>query len=153
MKGKVIAAASGAALLAGTYAWQQGDIVVRSDPGGEIQGLYQQYYEQWLDGDRHVIDGRCASACTMRTAFEFPSELAVRLRKDNSTCITPNGRLGFHKAYYLNFFGLKIGSPWGTRYMMERWPDRIRARIEPVLSHDMTWLNAQEAVELGVPAC
>jgi hypothetical protein len=70
-----------------------------------------------------------------------------------NTCVTENARLMFHKAYYLNFFGLKIGSPWGTRYMLDRLPPHIRAYVEPRISHDMLWVNAAQARALGVPAC
>ena len=127
----------GAVLLYGVMA---GDVVVRSDPGGNIVALYTEYYDQWQAGHRHVIDGRCASACTMRLGFP-------------NTCVTPRARLGFHRAYYFNFFGLKLGSPWGTQYMLDRYPSRVRAWIEPRISHDMTYLSAADAVRLGVKAC
>jgi hypothetical protein len=137
-KAALAAAAGGVMLVAGGV--YRGDIVVKADPGGDVAKLYSRYYSEWSSGLRHVIDGRCASACTMRLAFD-------------NTCVTPNARLGFHKAYYAKAGPLVIESKWGTQYMMERWPPRIRERIEPVLSHDMTWLSSAEAQKLGVPAC
>ena len=116
------------------------DIRVTNDPGGAIQPLYSQYYSQWQRGHRHVIDGRCASACTMRLVFE-------------NTCVTPRARLGFHRSYFVNFFGIKIGSSEGDRFMIDRWPNGIRRYVAPRLSHQMLWLNAAQARALGVRAC
>jgi hypothetical protein len=142
-----IGAGIGAVLLYGVIA---GDIVVQSDPGGNVVALYTQYYNEWQDGHRHRIDGLCASACTMRLAFEMPAPGA---QSDNRTCITPTGRLGFHRAFYVSLFGWKLGSPWGTRYMLDRYPTRVRNWIEPRISHNMTWLDADGAIRLGVLAC
>jgi hypothetical protein len=144
MTRKVLPPAIGlaAVLLTGVVAWERGDIIVKSDPGGAVAALYGEYYQQWQAGRRHVIDGRCASSCTMRLAFD-------------TTCVTPNARLGFHKAYYASFFGWKIESDWGTNYMLERYPPIIIDWLNDQggISHDMKWLSGQDAMVLGVPAC
>lgn len=131
----------GALMLVGVLGWQRGDIVVRSDPGGDVAALYAQYYEQWQMGERHAIDGRCASACTMRLIFP-------------NTCATANAHLGFHRSYYFNFFGFKIGSTWGDQFMLDRYPLEIIKWLDSKggLSHDMKWLEGEELAAL-VPHC
>jgi hypothetical protein len=125
-----IGAGIGAVLLYGVIA---GDIVVQSDPGGNVVALYTQYYQEWQAGHRHRIEGACYSACAMRLAFP-------------STCVGPRARIGLHKAYYISVFGWKIGSPWGTQYMLERLPPNVVAWVNKKggLTHDMLYLEGEE---------
>lgn len=144
MNKKVIAPAAGigALFLLGVWGWQRGDIVVNSDPGGNILTLYQEYYDQYQAGQRHVIAGRCASACTMRLIFD-------------TTCVTPSAQLGFHRTYYVKIGSFAMGSAWGDQFMLDRIPKNIRGWLDDQggISHDMKWLSGPDAVALGVKAC
>jgi hypothetical protein len=116
-------------------------LTVTNDPGGVVTSKYAGYYAAWQRGEPLIIDGRCASACT--TLLVFPN-----------VCVTPRAKLGFHQAYY--FAGIKIGSSWGTQFMMDRYPPRVRAWIKRkggLPLYGMLWMSASEARKLGIRAC
>ena len=78
------------------------DIVVSNDNGGVI-GHYMAKYDT---ADRVIIDGWCASACT----------LALGLR---NVCVTDRARLGFHAA----------SGTEGTDLLMSTYPGAVQAWI------------------------
>ena len=102
------------------------DIVITNDRGGTVTT-----YAYWFRGiaarrDRVVIDGYCASSCTLALAIP-------------TTCATPRSVFGFHAAYD-SFFGVNIGIDAElTRYFMSQYPKRIR-----------DWLNARGGLTPGL---
>jgi hypothetical protein len=116
------------------------DIRIVNDRGGSVYDYYARYYAGWQAGKRLVIDGICASACTMALAFD-------------NTCVTPRARLGFHLAYY-PLGRVKITSRAGSAYMLERYTPGVRAWLKRRggLAHDMKWLVGAELARL-VKAC
>ncbi len=74
------------ALLTGTGAGGDRQVVVRRDLGGDV-GLYEVKVEVYRKlGFRIVIDGTCASACTLYTTLP-PGQV----------CATDRARLKFHR--------------------------------------------------------
>jgi hypothetical protein len=59
--------------------------VIHADPGGMIQQYVEQRAQLEYQGRKIIIDGMCASACTI-------------LAMSPNACATPRAVLGFHQA-------------------------------------------------------
>jgi len=69
-------------------------------------------------GQRVVIDGTCASACT----------LLLGVIPHNRICVTPRAVLAFHAAWDVSLTGAQTSAP-GTKYLWSRYPDGVRRWI------------------------
>jgi hypothetical protein len=128
-------------LLAGVGAYSSYSMIcsaqatqtIRNDMGGRIVDYFGKY-----QSGRVVVDGACASACTM-------------VLKNPLVCATPRARFGFHAASNTPFGG-SINQR-GTGAMMARYPARVKAWIR---AHGGLRVGAPmwaTGRELGVPAC
>ena len=113
------------------------------DGGGYID-RYQTYYaDMAFRGDRPVIDGYCASACTI--ALTVPG-----------VCVTPRAVLGFHAAYYYQFlfFGRTYLHERGTAILYHSYPPGIQRWIDRHggLKRQMIYLRGK-ALRTLVPSC
>ena len=91
---------------------------IANDRGGQI-GRYVERYEQLrASGQTIMIDGLCASACTI-VLGAIPHE---------KICVTPNANLAFHAAWDFGAHGQAITNPWATKsYSM--YPSQVRRWI------------------------
>lgn len=118
-------------------------VVLKDNPGGSIVEFEQHFFMQRLHGDTVVIDGMCASACTMSIGI-FKGRI----------CATPNAFFGFHTAYQIDPFGHHIYAPDGTAEM-SRWYTPEAQRV--IANHgglrpDIFWVTAPEIYQI-VPPC
>lgn len=115
--------------------------VITNDRGGVIVNYRYRYDQLHAAGARVVIDGTCASACTLALAYP-------------RTCVTPRSRLGFHSAYYPIPFFAPISQEW-TDYMFAHYPRGVQRWINARggMQREMKWLSGKEAARLGVRAC
>jgi hypothetical protein len=89
---------------------------IANDRGGQI-GRYVERYEQLrASGQTIIIDGLCASSCTIVLAA-IPHE---------RICVTPNANLGFHAAWDLGARGRVITNPGATRMLYSMYPSQVR---------------------------
>jgi len=89
---------------------------IANDRGGLI-GRYVDRYDQLKDtGQTVVIDGLCASACTI-VLSKVPS---------NRICVTEKANLAFHAAWDLGPGGRHIPNPEATRTMYLMYPTPVR---------------------------
>jgi hypothetical protein len=89
---------------------------IANDRGGLI-GRYVDRYDQLKDtGQTVVIDGLCASACTI-VLSKVPS---------NRICVTEKANLAFHAAWDLGLGGRHITNPEATRTMYLMYPAPVR---------------------------
>ncbi len=88
------------------------DLIITYDEGGTVSE-YAAFYNNLPPTTRVVIDGWCASSCTMA------------LGRSN-TCVTPKGYMGFHLAYYLT---PGVPDPVDTATLMAAYPDNIKKWI------------------------
>jgi hypothetical protein len=96
-------------------AWEAAarDVIVTYDAGG-IVADYERKYEEFNDrGNRVVIDGWCASACTLALALP-------------QTCATGRARLGFHAGWNVDWNGRKSYSHSLVARLMDEYPPPIR---------------------------
>jgi hypothetical protein len=116
------------------------DIRVTNDRGGIIANYRSRYDRLHASGARVVIDGTCASACTLALAYPH-------------TCVTSRARLGFHSAYYPIWPFNPISREW-TKYMFAHYPRGVQRWINARggMQREMKWLAGAELRKL-VKAC
>ena len=89
---------------------------IANDRGGLIQRYLDRYDELNETGQTVVIDGLCASACTIALA-KIPS---------NRICVTERARLAFHAAWDLGGGGRHITNREATRMIYSAYPAPVR---------------------------
>jgi hypothetical protein len=124
---------------------------IANDRGGQI-GRYVERYEQLrASGQTVVIDGLCASSCTILLGA-IPHE---------RICVTRNANLAFHAAWDFGAHGRPITNPGATRMLYSMYPSPIqhwianRGRFES--THDLSARQAARGnvspMPLGSPGC
>jgi hypothetical protein len=120
------------------------DVVIRNDGGGFVDVYAEKYIAIRQSGARVVIDGWCASACTIA--------LAVPNR-----CVTSRAVMGFHSGYTFGWFGdwSKWTDPNLTAYFMSQYPKPIRQWLNARggLTTNLKYLRAKELWALGEKRC
>lgn len=116
---------------------------IADDRGGRI-GTYLDKYESLRDsGETVVIDGTCASACTI-VLGALPAE---------RICVTPRASLGFHAAWDPGPSGRPVINPRATRMLYSLYPARIKTWIAQRggLTQRMIFLRGRELAGLYRP--
>jgi hypothetical protein len=90
-------------------------LYIHYDSGGQIGSYLSKYKAIRMSGQHVVIDGTCASACTMLLG-------AV---PRNRICVTKNAVLAFHSAWSFSLTSEHASRP-GTLYMWAHYPDGVR---------------------------
>lgn len=123
---------------------REGVVRVTDDPGGFIGYRMAHIKALRVSGGRVVIDGECASACTLYLSLE-------------KACITPRARLGFHG------LARATGKPLPERYYMRRI-HQLASFYQPAIrdwflsgpawdAGHMEWIGYEQAVQMGVKPC
>jgi ATP-dependent protease ClpP protease subunit len=92
------------------------EVRIAGDQGGQIGRYVDQYEQLRSSGQRIVIDGLCASACTIILAA-IPHD---------KICVTPNANLAFHAAWDFGAQGRAIANPEATRMLYSMYPSQVR---------------------------
>jgi hypothetical protein len=92
---------------------------IADDEGGNIGDYWSRFTAIRNAGDIVVIDGACASACTM----------VLGIVPHDRICVTNRAVLGFHAAYR-GFFGFRVINEPATRTLMNLYPDPVRQWID-----------------------
>lgn len=119
-------------------------VLIAGDPGGRII-TYIRKYEAIRESGQHVmIDGMCASACT----------LVVSALPRERICVTERARLGFHAAWQFDGRGQPVYSPSATRMLMGMYPADVRQwiRRRGGLRGEMIFLSGRELAAM-YPRC
>lgn len=92
---------------------------ITNDHGGNIGEYWARYMAIRDSGEQVVIDGPCASACTM----------VLGIIPRDRLCVTPRAVLGFHAAFRPGFLGAKVINEPATRTLMGLYPDSVQRWI------------------------
>jgi hypothetical protein len=92
---------------------------IANDPGGQIGRYVQRYDQLRASGQTVMIDGLCASSCTIVLAA-IPHE---------KICVTRNANLAFHAAWDFGARGRTITNPGATRMLYSMYPSQVRRWI------------------------
>src|SRR6202795_4969356 len=106
-------------LLAGIGA---SDAAVRivEDTGGRIETYVDKYKGVRRSGEMVIIDGFCASACT----------IVLGTVPHDKICVTSRAKLGFHAAWASASDGRKITNPEATQTLYSMYPFEVRRWID-----------------------
>jgi hypothetical protein len=116
---KLLTGLLAATLLLADTSTSHAEVRIARDQGGQI-GRYVDRYEQLrASGQTIVIDGLCASACTIVLAT-IPHD---------KICVTPNANLAFHAAWDFGAHGRAIANPEATRTLYSMYPSQVRRWI------------------------
>lgn len=98
------------------------DAVVRiaQDPGGRIETYVDKYQGVRSSGEMVIIDGFCASACT----------IVLGTVPHDKICVTSRAKLGFHAAWDPGSSGRKITNPEATQTLYSMYPFEVRRWID-----------------------
>jgi hypothetical protein len=108
-----------ALLLTGVRA---GEAVVRivEDRGGRIDAYVEKYQGVRSTGQMVIIDGFCASACT----------IVLGTVAHDKICVTSRAKLGFHAAWDPGSKGRQISNPEATQTLYSMYPFEVRRWID-----------------------
>jgi hypothetical protein len=93
---------------------------ISDDPGGQIGRYLDKYHALRASGERVVIDGLCASACTMILGIIPRSRI----------CVTQRAVLQFHTAYDFTASGGQAVNSDGNRILWSNYPSDVRSWIQ-----------------------
>ena len=92
---------------------------IANDPGGQIGRYVQRYDQLRASGQTVMIDGLCASSCTI-VLGAIPHE---------KICVTRNANLAFHAAWDFGSNGRAITNAEATQMLYSMYPTPIRRWI------------------------
>jgi hypothetical protein len=106
---------AGVLLLAGVNS-SHAAIRIAEDRGGKIGTYIDRYQGLRSSGETVIIDGLCASACTM-VLGAVPRE---------RICVTSQAVLGFHAAWDSGANGRAVTNPGATQMLYSLYPSSVR---------------------------
>jgi hypothetical protein len=105
-------------LLAGV-ATSNAVVRIADDRGGRIGTYVDKYQGLRSSGETVIIDGLCASACT----------IVLGAIPRDKICVTSHAMLGFHAAWDFGANGRAITNPEATQMLYSMYPSAVRRWI------------------------
>lgn len=125
--------------------WGSSHAVVRiaEDRGGRIGTYVDKYQDLRTSGETVVIDGLCASACT----------IVLGAVPHDKICVTSRANLGFHAAWDLGSNGRAITNPEATQMLYSMYPSPVRRWIAQRggLTPRMIFLHGRQLMTMYKP--
>jgi hypothetical protein len=133
---------AGVLLLAGV-SLSHAAIRIADDRGGKIGTYIDRYQGLRSSGETVIIDGLCASACTM-VLGAVPRE---------RICVTSQAVLGFHAAWDSGANGRAVTNPGATQMLYSLYPSSVRRWIAARggLKSEMIFLRGKELMSIYRP--
>ena len=122
-------------LLAGVGA-SHAAVRIGDDRGGRIGNYITKFHHLRSSGESVIIDGLCASACT----------LVLSAVPHSKICVTSRATLAFHAAYDFGSNGRTVANPEATRVLYSTYPAPVKQWIAARggLAPQMIYLRGQE---------
>jgi hypothetical protein len=129
-------------LLAGMGA-SQAVVRIGEDRGGRIGTYVDKYQDVRSSGEMVIIDGLCASACT----------IVLGAVPHDKICVTSHASLGFHAAWDLDDNGHAITNPEATHMLYSMYPPPVKRWINQRggLTSRMLFLRGKELMSMYHP--
>ena len=105
-------------LLAGVGA-SHAVVRIADDRGGRIGTYVDKYQGLRTSGEQVIIDGLCASACT----------IVLGAVPHDKICVTSHANLGFHAAWDFGANGRAVTNPEATQMLYSMYPTPVRRWI------------------------
>jgi hypothetical protein len=116
---KLLSGMLAAALLLWGIGASQAAVRIANDEGGRIDRYLDGYEKLGASGQTVMIDGLCASACTIVLAMIPRAKI----------CVTSNANLAFHAAWDFGAHRRAITNPEATRTLFAMYPAQVRRWI------------------------
>jgi hypothetical protein len=131
-----------ALLLAGVGASHAG-VRIADDRGGQIGTYVDKYQSLRTSGATVIIDGLCASACT----------IVLGTVPHDRICVTSRASLGFHAAWDFGANGREVTNPDATQTLYSMYPSPVRRWIASRggLKPQMIFLRGKELMSMYRP--
>jgi len=116
---------------------------IAQDSGGRIDTYVGKYQGLRSSGEMVIIDGFCASACT----------IVLGTVPHDRICVTSRARLGFHAAWDPGSSGRKITNLEATQMLYLMYPMEVRRWIDQRggLTPQMIFLSGRELAAMYRP--
>ena len=129
-------------LLAGMGA-SHAVVRIADDRGGRIGTYVDKYQSLRSSGETVIIDGLCASACT----------IVLGAVPRDKICVTSHASLGFHAAWDFGANGRAVTNPEATQMLYSMYPPAVRRWISARggLTPRMLFLRGKQLTALYKP--
>jgi len=129
-------------LLAGIGA-SHAVVRIAEDRGGRIGTYVDKYQGLRSSGEMVIIDGLCASACT----------IVLGAVPHDRICVTSHANLGFHAAWDFGANGRAVTNPEATQMLYSMYPSPVRRWITQRggLTPHMIFLRGKQLTNLYKP--
>ena len=116
---------------------------IADDRGGRIGTYVDKYQGLRTSGETVIIDGLCASACT----------IVLGAVPHDRICVTSNANLGFHAAWDFGANGRAITNPEATQMLYSMYPSAVRHWIAARggLTPHMIFLRGKQLTSMYKP--
>ena len=131
-----------ALLLAGVGA-SHAAVRIADDRGGQIGSYITKFQRLRSSGQSVIIDGLCASACT----------IVLGAVPHDKICVTSRAALGFHAAYDFGINGRTFTNREATMMLYSMYPTRVQRWIAARggLTPQMMFLSGQQLQTMYQP--
>ncbi|NEW88397.1 hypothetical protein DU475_14145 [Rhodopseudomonas sp. WA056] len=132
-----------AVLLLAGVASSQAMVRIADDRGGRIGTYVDKYQSLRSSGETVMIDGLCASACT----------IVLGAVPHDKICVTSRANLGFHAAWDLGSNGNAVTNAEATQMLYTMYPINIRRWISKRggLTRHMIFLRGKQLMSMYRP--
>lgn len=140
---KIVTGLFAAVLLLTGVSASHAVVRISDDRGGRIGTYVDKYQGLRSSGETVMIDGLCASACT----------IVLGSVPHDKICVTSRANLGFHAAWDFGAGGRPVTNLEATRMLYEMYPSSIRSWIAKRggLKPRMIFLRGKELQSLYRP--
>ena len=132
-----------AVLLLATVGSSHAAVRIGDDHGGKIGAYVDKYQGLRSSGQKVIIDGLCASACT----------IVLGTVPHDKICVTSRAALGFHAAYDFSAHGREITNGLATKVLYSMYPAHVQRWINQRggLTPRMIYLRGNELMSMYQP--
>jgi hypothetical protein len=140
---KLLTGVFAAVVLLASMGASQAVVRIGEDRGGRIGTYVDKYQEVRTSGEMVIIDGLCASACT----------IVLGAIPRDKICVTSHAALGFHAAWDLDDEGRAITNPEATHMLYSMYPPQVKKWINQRggLTSRMIYLRGKELMGMYHP--
>jgi hypothetical protein len=140
---KVVTGLLAAVLLLAGVGASHAVVRIAEDRGGRIGTYVDKYQDLRSSGEDVIIDGLCASACT----------IVLGAVPHDKICVTSKANLGFHAAWDFGSNGRAVTNPEATQMLYSMYPSQVRHWIDQHhgLTPHMIFLHGRQLMSMYRP--
>jgi len=140
---KLVTGLLAAVLLLAGVGTSHAVVRIAEDRGGRIGTYVDRYQGLRSSGETVIIDGLCASACT----------IVLGAVPRDKICVTSHANLGFHAAWDFGANGRAITNPEATQMLYSMYPSNVRRWIAQRggLTPRMIFLRGKQLMSMYKP--